>query len=222
MPDRTRPVRPRAATFQDESPTLRPDFDDENPTEQRSRATAARSLADITVKNPVMDTLRDGEMMADPVFSRAHEILDDVDGEAPTNETFEDRAVRRIDELAARATAWLAIGELESAVIAAELAFQEETTGPRAQRALDAELPTFEAAFESYLGDLERTAILTRAFDELLAVDLDPRMRHLLMRIARDHEGARVAALLEDPVMDRVTVARWLCRLTLRKMIVLA
>ncbi len=47
-------------------------------------------------------------------------------------------------------------------------------------------------------------------------------MRHLLTRIARYHEGARVSGLLEDPVMDRVSVARWLCRLTLRKMIVLA
>ncbi len=223
MPDRTRPVRPRAATFQDESPTLRPaDFDDENPTEQSSRATAARSLAHLVVKHPVMDTLRDGELMVDPVMARAHEILDDVDREAPDHETLEDRALRRIDELAARATAWLAIGELESAVIAAELAFQEEVAGPRAQRALDAELPTFQAAFEGYLGDLERTAILARAFDELLALDLDPWMRHLLTRIAHDHEGVLVSGLLEDPVLDRVSVARWLCRLALRKMIVLA
>ena len=224
MPDRSRPpAQQRAATFQDEPPTLQPaDFDDENPTEQTSRATAARSLAHITLKHSVLDTLRDGDLTFDPVLARTHEILDDIDGEAPTNETPEDRAVRRIDELAARATAWLAIGELESAAIAADLAFGEETSGPRAERALDAELPTFEAALEGYLGDLERTAILACALDELPATELDPRMRHLLTRIARAHEGARVSGLLEDPVMDRTSVARWLCRLALRKMILLA
>lgn len=223
MPDRSRPVRPRASTFHDEPPTIRPaDFDDENPTEQTSRATAARSLANITVRYPVVDTLRDGDLMFDPVLARTREILDDVDGEAPTDESLEDRAVRRIDELAARATAWQAIGDLEPAVIAAELAFQEESAGARAVRALDAELPTFEAAFESFLGDLERTAILACAFDELTASELDPRMNYVLTRVANHHEGARVGDLLEDATMERVQVARWLCRLALRKMIVLA
>jgi hypothetical protein len=108
-------------------------------------------------------------------------------------------------------------------MVAAELAFGEATAGQRTRRTIEAEQDVFRAAFEAYLGDLERVAILARAFDELAEVpDLDPAAYYLLSRIATSTDGPAVGRLLDDPQMARTNVARWLCRLLLRKMIIVA
>ncbi len=239
MPDRNRPtgvqprIRPtRPPDFQDESPTLRPedvtsttrptrppDFVDESPTEQTSRSTALRQLADVTRRSVLRDTAHDGALPFDPLLARGDDLLDEIDRDAPPDETTEQRAARRINELVARVTGWLVAGEIDQAVVAAELAFEEEHTGERARQALAADQPTLEAAFEAYLGDLDRSVGLFRPREEVQRLDLLPPARHLLSKV---ETGVTVRDLLDDPGMPRLDTSRWLCRMLLRKIIILA
>jgi hypothetical protein len=154
----------------------------------------------------------------DPILARGDEILEEVDADAPENETSEERAVRRIGELGALAGAWLDAGELDQAVVAAELVLGEDLRTDLAQRAFDAERPTLLAAFEAFLGDRRRIPAVRRPVEEL-DLKLDPRASLLLSRV----DGrATLDQLIAASGMTRFEAVRWLCRLLLRKVIVLA
>ncbi len=235
MPDRTRVTGAGPVTlpdFHDESPTVGPedmtirtrptgppDFIDEQPTEQMSRSTALRSLPEVTRRAVPRDTMLDGVLQFDPVLARGDDILDDIDRDAPSKETAPARAVRRIRELGARIRGWLELGDVDQAVVGAELVFEENVSSGVAKRAFGAEHATLTAAFERFLGDLERRPLRGRPLEELLRLDLDPLANHLLSQI----DGLRTLdELLEGGGMSRLEASRWLCRLALRKLIILA
>ena len=73
-------------------------------------------------------------------------------------------------------------------------------------------------AFESCLGDLGRPISLGRPLKELLDLELDQRSAYLLSRV--DVNGS-LAALIDGSAMPRFEACRTLCRLVLRKMIIL-
>jgi len=230
MPDRNRssPSK-RVLDFPDDSPTVRPedtvprtrptrppDFADESPT---SRGTEVSSLADLT-REPLLDTWLDNALQFDPILAHAEDILEEIDRDAPSYETADARAVRRITGLTHRVAGWLGAGAIDHAVAAADLVFEEDLDGILAQHALRAALPVLEGAFEAYLGLPDRLAVLTRPHAELARLDLEPPVRYLLSRIVGDRRT--LGTLLAEPGMPRFETARWLCRLVLRKMIILA
>src|SRR5262249_5281412 len=115
QPTRDLGIRPQRATSSS-------GMDDDNePTAQadgrRIRAEAAR-VAEGTKQDIVLPF--------DPVDARSAQILDEVDADAPHNETKEDRTRRRITDLIERAQAWSGITELDKAIVALELALSED------------------------------------------------------------------------------------------------
>jgi serine/threonine protein kinase len=203
-------VRPPTPPFRDPErrspPLAQPtslEFPDEMPTSQVG--TASRG-----------DTRTDGVLAFDPLIARGDDLLEEIDATAPPIETNVDCAIRRVQALIPRASRWLASGDIDNAVVAAELALEQDTRDERVVLALVRGQAVLSSAFEAFLGDLSRRVRTARPAAELVEVDLDERSRRLVSLV----RGQTIRELLDQSGIPRFEACRALTRMTLRKLIV--
>ena len=149
----------------------------------------------------------------DPIDARSAEILDQIDGGAPAIETREERTRRRITALLERAAAWGRDADVERAVTAVDLALSEDPNSALAQKLIHRNRETIMTAFQSFLGDLQRTPSLARPLHELGSAPISPRAAFLLSRV----DGTlSLDEILDVSGMPRLEAYRYLCQLFLR------
>jgi hypothetical protein len=155
----------------------------------------------------------------DPIDARSAEILDAVDVDAPTNESDDDRMLRRISMLLERARKYFGVEDLSRAVAAIDLAMSENPTSERAQDMLDVNTPTISSIFTTFLGEPSGHLVLARPLEELANIPLSPRAAFLLTRL---DAGVSIDDLLDISGMPRLEAQRYLCQLFLRGVVALA
>jgi predicted Rossmann fold nucleotide-binding protein DprA/Smf involved in DNA uptake len=149
----------------------------------------------------------------DPLDARSAEILEDIDRDAPANETREDRTRRRITALLEHATAWGLASDLERSVAAVDLALSEDPNSALAQKLIHRNRETIMSAFQGFLGDLQRTPMLARPLHELGSAPISPRAAFLLSRV----DGTlSLDEILDVSGMPHLEACRYLCQLFLR------
>jgi serine/threonine protein kinase len=158
-------------------------------------------------------TRQDLAVPFDPVDARAAEILDELDQDAPSNESEEARVFRHVEMLLDQATGWLAMGEPDKAVTSLELALDESASSERAQDLLQQKVDTIVEVYEGMLEDPYRVPQLIRTPRELATVPMEEAAREMLQYI----DGrATVKDIIERSGMQRLEVYHHLCQLLLR------
>jgi hypothetical protein len=202
-------------TRPDSRPLSNPD-DDDAPTGQSDvraiRAAHARNDGgtDAAIGE---GTKHDIVLPFDPIAAASAQILDDVDGEAPSGESRDDQTRRRITRLLEKAGDWAEAGDLDKAVAAVDLALSEDADSALAQKLVTRNKETIMSLFQSYLGDLDRTPQLAKPLHELANAPISPRAAFLLSRI----DGMlTIDELLDVSGMPRLEAYRYLCQLFLR------
>ncbi len=188
--------------------------DEDLPTTQSDARAIRSSQRDITL-DAALDggTRHDLVLPFDPIDARSAQILDELDGEGPPNESKEDRVRRRITSLLDRALAWNGLQELDKAVTAVDLALSEDPNSALAQKLIHRNRDTIMQVFQSFLGDLERQPQLARPLHELANAPISPRAAFLLSRI----DGMlSIDEILDVSGMPRLEAYRHLCQLFLR------
>ncbi|HEY5922319.1 MAG TPA: serine/threonine-protein kinase [Kofleriaceae bacterium] len=161
-------------------------------------------------------TRQDVVLPFDPIDARSEEILAHLDDDAPTNESPQARAYRRIETLLDKALAWAALGELDKAVTAVELALDEQPRTDDVQQLLQNNVDTIIGVYEAMLEDPYRTPKLVRPMHELIPVEIEPRARLLLPWI----DGTTsIKDLIERSGMQRLEAYHHLCQFLLRGII---
>jgi hypothetical protein len=149
----------------------------------------------------------------DPIDARSAEILEEIDRNAPSVETREDRTRRRITALLERAAEWGRGGELERAVTAVDLALSEDPNSALSQKLIHRNREAIMNAFQGFLGDLQRAPALARPLHELGSAPISPRAAFLLSRV----DGTlSLDEILDVSGMPRLEAYRYLCQLFLR------
>jgi hypothetical protein len=158
-------------------------------------------------------TRHDVVLPFDPIDARSTQILEEVDDAAPAGEPREDKTRRRITTLLDRAAEWNRQGDHERAVAAVDLALSEDPSSALAQKLIHRNRDAIMAAFQHYLGDLERVPALARPLHELGSAPISPRAAFLLSRI----DGTlTLDEILDVSGMPRLEAFRYLCQLFLR------
>jgi len=192
-----------------------PETDDDIPTRE-SDARAIREQAakrNAPAPRTVTATRQDIPSPFDPVDASSAQILDEVDVGAPAGESAEDRSRRRIGALFERAIAFNQEGDAEKAVIAIDLALEEDPSSALAQKQIHRNRDAAMQVFQNYLGDLERQPALAKPLHELSSARISPRAAFLLSRI----DGTlTVDEILDVSGMPRIEAYRYLCQLFLR------
>ncbi|MGE0398741.1 MAG: hypothetical protein AB7T06_18685 [Kofleriaceae bacterium] len=148
----------------------------------------------------------------DPIDARATQILEEIDDNAPADETKDDRLRRRISTLLERATLWSSI-DLDRAVAAVDLALSEDPNSALAQKLIHRNRDAIMNVFQAFLGNLDRQPELARPLHELANAPISPRAAFLLSRI----DGTlSLDELLDVSGMPRLEAYRHLCQLFLR------
>jgi serine/threonine protein kinase len=152
----------------------------------------------------------------DPIDARSEEILDQLDAEAPANETRAQRAHRRIVTLIDRALEWIDTGELDKAVTAVELALDEDMSVAGTQDLLQERVTSIVAVYEAMLEDPYRVLELARPLDDFAGVAMEHGARTLLAWI----DGrTNIQQLLVHAEMPRLEAYHHLCQLMMRGLI---
>jgi hypothetical protein len=151
----------------------------------------------------------------DRVVAKCDALLERI---APGTTDARDLHVSAIAQLFGHAMRYQARGDLESAVLALELAL----SAARPDNDIDALLASndelIHAVHTAFLGPQSRTVALSYQIEQLLDLAIDRRAIYLLTRI----EGAvTVRALLATCGLPRREACRHLCQLLLRELIVL-
>ena len=192
-----------------------PETDDDIPTrESDARAIREQAAQRKPSARPMTESTRhDISSPFDPADANAAQILDDIDAGAPASEAAEDRSRRRITALFERAIAYNHVGDTEKAVIAIDLALDEDPSSALAQKLIHRNRDAAMQVFQSYLGDLERQPALAKPLHELSSARISPRAAFLLSRI----DGTlTVDEILDVSGMPRLEAYRYLCQLFLR------
>jgi hypothetical protein len=158
-------------------------------------------------------TRQDVVLPFDPIDALSAEILDQLDHDAPANETPDVRAYRRVETLIHQATAWMGLGDPERAVAAVELALDEDTSSREVQELLQRRVDTIVAVYEALIDDPYRQPRLTRSPAELAGVAMEPDARALLPLI---DGNATVQDIVARSGMQRLEVYHHLCQLLMR------
>ncbi len=151
----------------------------------------------------------------DPIDARAAQILEEVDVDAPRDETKEDRTRRRITELIDRADrVEHGTSELDKAVDGRRSRAARKTrTSALAQKLIHRNRDTIMQVFQNFIGELDRQPQLARPLHELANAPISPRAAFLLSRI----DGAlTLEEILDVSGMPRLEAYRYLCQLFLR------
>ncbi len=125
-------------------------------------------------------TRQDPVLSFDPIDARSLELLEALDENAPPKETPQARAYRRIETLLQRGLAYAAMGELDKAVTAVELALDEQPRTEDVRLLLQQNVDTIVTVYEGLLEGPYRTPSLVRPMHELIPIEIDPRGRLLL------------------------------------------
>ncbi len=194
-----------------------PEAEDDVPTREsdvraiREHAAASRRT---TSSRPLTESTRhDISLPFDPVDSKAAQILDDIDAGAAPGEAEDDRSRRRITALFERAIAYNHVGDTEKAVIAIDLALEEDPQSALAQKLIHRNRDAAMQVFQAYLGDLERQPALAKPLHELSSAPISSRAAFLMSRI----DGTlTIDEILDVSGMPRMEAYRYLCQLFLR------
>ncbi len=174
---------------------------------------------DGSVTSPFAEQTQTNQDLAvpfDPIEVRAAEILEELDHDAPPNESPEERSYRHVEILLDQATGWLAMGEADKAVTSLELALDESAESERAQELLQQKVETIVEVYEGMLEDPYRVPLLHRTPRELANVPMEEAARELLRYI----DGrATVRDIIERSGMQRLEVYHHLCQLLLRDVV---
>jgi len=193
--------------------TLPNPVDEDAPTKQ-SDVRAIRDSARQGIAQPAGEyTRQDIALPFDSIDARAGQILDEIDADAPANESQDDQLRRRISALLERAVAWHQAGDTERAVCAVDLALNEDPNSALGQKLITRNRDTIMQVFQGYLGDLERQPQLALPLHELQNARISPRAAFLLSRV----DGTlTIDELLDVSGMPRIEAFRHLCQLYLR------
>jgi hypothetical protein len=158
-------------------------------------------------------TNNDIRLPFDPVDQKFGQILDEIDAEAPPDEAGPEQTRRRINLLLERAVQWNQGGDPEKAVLAVDLALNEDPNSAVAQKLITRNKDAIMTVMQSYLGDLDRQPQLAKSLQELQSAPINPRAAFLLSRI----DGTlTIDELLDVSGMPRLEAYRHLCQLYLR------
>jgi hypothetical protein len=198
-------------------PPTKPGEDDE--AEAPTRESDARAIREHAASGrgntrPLTESTRhDISLPFDPVDAQAAQILDDIDAGAPLGEPDDDRSRRRITALFEAALQYHQVGENQKAVLAIDLALEEDPTSALAQKLIHRNRDAATQVFQTYLGDLERQPALAKPLHELSSAPISPRAAFLLSRI----DGMlTIDEILDVSGMPRLEAYRYLCQLFLR------
>jgi hypothetical protein len=181
------------------------------------RATTVGGVAeDGSFTSPFAEhTTQDATAFA-PIDSRSGEILDELDRDAPPDESDEQRAFRHVEMLLQQADGWLAIGEPDKAVTSLELALDESAFSERGQELLQNNIETIIAVYEGMLVDPYRVFEIAQPIAELAGVPLEEGARDLLSYIDGRASIREIVALSGQ---QRLEVYHHLCHLLQRDII---
>ncbi len=211
--DITAPTRELGLRPPPARPATLPDPHDEDAPTTQSDVRAIRDAAARDASDTEEGTRDDIALPFDPIEARAAQILDEVDAEAPADESREDQTRRRIAALLERALAWNDAGDTERAVCAVDLALSEDPNSALGQKLITRHREAIMSVFAGYIGDLDRMPQLARPLHELQDAPISPRAAFLLSRI----DGVlTVDELLDVSGMPRLEAFRHICQLYLR------
>ncbi|HEY5944835.1 MAG TPA: hypothetical protein VIV40_05060 [Kofleriaceae bacterium] len=203
-----RPQSPRAGSLPNP-------VDEDAPTKQSDvraiRETAREQGRAQSVTEETHSDIRLPEM--DPLDAKAAQILDEVDTDAPAEEAHDEQTRRRIGSLLEHAVTWSQAGDTQKAVLAVDLALNEDPNSALGQKLITRNRETIMTLFQSYLGSLDRQPQLAKPLHELQNAPISPRAAFLLSRI----DGTlTIDELLDVSGMPRLEAYRHLCQLYLR------
>jgi tetratricopeptide (TPR) repeat protein len=180
----------------------------------RDHMASAKLAATPATARPMTERTRhDISLPFDPVDAKAAQILDDVDAGVEVGETEDERSRRRITALFERAVAYNGVGDTEKALLAIDLALDEDPESALAQKMIHRNRDTAMQVFQAYLGNLERQPALAKPLHELSSAPISPRAAFLLSRI----DGTlTIDEILDVSGMPRIEAYRYLCQLFLR------
>ena len=189
-----RAVRPNALS----------EFDREADTKDRRRSPLEEFAKHLEMPEP---------QPGGPFGDLAVEILIDVDGAAPRDESDSDRVRRRVTALIERAeTEWQA-GKHDVSVAAIDLALDEDPDSAVAQKLIQRHKDRFYEMYGAYLGSLERCPVLALPMHELAQQNIDNRAAFLLSRIDGSLSFDEV---LDVSGMTRLEAFRLLARMVMQ------
>jgi serine/threonine protein kinase len=162
------------------------------------------------------ETRQDPVLPFDPIDARSLEILETLDEQAPPKETPQARAYRRIETLLHRALAYAAMGDVDKAVTAVELALDEQPRTEDVRQLLHSNVDTILTVYEGLLEGPYRTPSLVRPMHELIPIEIEPRGRLLLPWI----DGRTpITDVIARSGLQRLEAYHYLCDFLLRGII---
>ena len=151
----------------------------------------------------------------DRVVARSEELLERI---APGTTDARDLPASAVAQLIGRAMRSHARGDLETAVIAIELALSAARSDDGVDALLAANESLVLAVLDAFIGDQSRMAALSQHLEQLIGIAIDQRAAFLLTRIDGTLTARELLVTCGLPVLD---ARRHLCQLILREIVVL-
>ncbi|MFL5363261.1 MAG: hypothetical protein ACJ78U_20025, partial [Myxococcales bacterium] len=120
---------------------------------------------------------------ADPLETYRAELEDELREEPERGEAVNDRISRRFKDLVDRAAVSLALGEVDRAMVTAELAMSQAPDSRFGEKLIEVDRDTLTACFATYLGDTKRDVALARQLEDVACLPVGARAAFLLSRI---------------------------------------
>jgi len=199
LPDAEYPAIPRDA------------FAVEEGTRQSGVPTQAPPKASTDFGAEDHDTRTDtGFAFADPLDIYRAELEDELREESANGAADNERISRRFKDLVDRAAVSLALGEVDKAVVTAELAMAQAPESELGEKLIAVDRDTLTACFATYLGDTKRDVALARQLEDVACLPVGPRAAFLLSRI----DGlVSIDDVIDMSGMVRLDACRHLCQL---------
>jgi len=154
-------------------------------------------------------TQADSGLRFDPVDAYRVEVADALESVVP-DENAANQYVRRFEMLVGRATASLALGQVDEAVFTASIALDEISSQPVAPLLFERERETLGACFDAYLGDRRRALAIVRPLEDFAALPLGHEVAFLVSRI----DGSlSIDDIIDVSGMPAVVARQHLCQL---------
>ena len=178
------------------------------------------AMQDLELPNPRpgMGTRTPGEVLlrSSAPEALAAALASELDRGAPTGESPDDRARRRITALLERASAAARAGEHPMSIAAIDLALSEAPDSAVAQKLVHRSRDIILDCYQRYFGDLARRPVPVGSLTELTGRPLDPRAAFLVSRM----DGTLTyEEILDVAGMGRLEACRHLAQLLVRGII---
>lgn len=151
----------------------------------------------------------------DRITARTADLLERM---APGTADARDLSTEQVSTLFGRAMRSHARGDLETAVLALELALSAGRAGDGIDALLAANESLFLEVFTAFIGDRARTVALSQHLEQLVGIQIDQRAAFLLTRI---DSPLSVHELVITSGLPAREALRHLCQLILREIVVL-